>query len=52
MLVINDDAERGIKLASDYIDILSEVIKEQDIHTVQFTRKNIGGCKKTNANFF
>ena len=48
MLVVNAAAERGIKLASDYLDILSKDIKEkQDIlQAVEFTRETLVVARK------
>ena len=54
LLVINDAAERGIKLASDYKDILTKVGEEKEsiIQIVEFTSRKISDCKKNNSEFF
>ena len=41
MLVTNDAAERGIKLTSEYINILTKDHSEREnlLQTVEFTRK-------------
>ena len=48
LLVINDASERGIKLASEYIDILTKDAKERQdlLQTVEYTRRKITDCKK------
>ena len=49
MLVTNDAAERGIRIASNYIDILTKDASERQdlLQTVEYTRKKMVDAKKT-----
>ena len=49
MLVTNDAAERGIKIASEYINILTKhSSKRQDLlQRVEYTKKKMADTKKT-----
>ena len=49
MLVTNDAAERGIKIASEYINILTKDSSERQdlLQTVEYTKKKMADMKKT-----
>ena len=49
MLVTNDAAERGIKITSDYINILTKdsAEKQNVLQTVEYTRRKMSNNRKS-----